>query len=129
MNYITEKEFFSRYPIYDVKGSTIDLRTAIIDAKSIIDSYLKGKFYIYTHGKTEEHVPVLLKRIAADLTCYYLQIRNLQATDEDNVHQLYKQSVAMLTKIREGEIGIDLDDISKSPVVIVSTAGKFEYRE
>ncbi|MCL2064041.1 MAG: DUF1320 domain-containing protein [Candidatus Cloacimonetes bacterium] len=122
MEYITEKDFLNRYPVYKNNELKAEIVVAIHDAKSLVDSYIQHKFRIQTP------IPNILKRVCADLTCYYLQIRNLQATEEDNVNLLYKQSISILKQIQSGELCISFEDISEREVVFVSSAGDFEYR-
>ena len=124
MDYINEQDFLDRYPIF--KDMSKEIEIAIIDSKSIIDSYLMNRFEL----KGLCQIP-LLKRIASDLTCYFLQIRNLQAKDNDEVTALYDHAIKMLNQIKNGELSLDLNENKNdtgSAVILIGNVGDYEYR-
>ena len=125
MEYITENDFLSRYPAFENKGMAREIEIALVDSKAIIDSYIQNRFDL-----TGECNSPLLKRIASDLTCYFIQIRNLQAKEDDQVAQLYNHAIKLLTQIRDGELSLELKTVNSdsNAVVVISTGGSYEYR-
>lgn len=122
MRYIEIAEFLKRFPGFE-EFENDDIETAIEDSTSIIDGYIKGRFAI-----DPGCIPQVLLRIAADLTCYYLQKSNLQAMSEESHQAIWKNSIALLEKITTGIIKIDQKE-QEDEHSIWSQSTPFEYTQ
>lgn len=126
MSNITSTEFIESFPVF-AEEETETITKAIIKADALINGYLTGKVTI------PATVPDIIKTIASDLTCYYLQQSNLQAVGEDSHNLMYKNAVALLKDIANGTIKIESataeEEAGKtSDFMIISTAGGYDYR-
>lgn len=125
--YITSDVFIEKFPVF-VEESETTINNRIAEAESLIDSYLNGNVVI-----DPDNIPPILERIAADLACYYFQQSNLQSIGEDSHNAMYNNAVRLLEKIASGTIKITAPVTPTTTeetgsVVIISTAGAYEYR-
>lgn len=83
----------------------IDARTridrALADAAALIDGYLKARYALPLIT-----VPTVLKRVACDVTRYYLM--DQRATDE--VRQRYEAQVKLLAAIERGQFSLGAEE-------------------
>jgi phage gp36-like protein len=83
----------------DLERSVVD--SAIADADSMIDSYLSSRYAVPL-----THVPLIVNRIACDLTLYYLFTRKYESEMPEAMRNRYTDAVKLLTQIQQGHVNI-----------------------